>query len=134
MYLVFISFNFIFVIAADKRKQKQEPSSSNANQIGDKIYSVPKASTNSIPPNKRNEIFKLISNEISSNEFRTFARNLDFADTEIKDLEVRNHDFRTRTMALLGLYEARKNNFKKLLGVLKLMGRNDLKMKIENLC
>lgn len=91
-------------------------------------------STSKIPADKRNVILKIISDGIPSSEFSTFARFLKFLpDNEIKDIEVKYRDFRTRTMVLLSLYEKKDNSLQKLLMVLHLMGRFDLETNIKNI-
>lgn len=89
---------------------------------------------NPIPAEKRNEIFRIISNAIEPKDFHTLSRFLMFCDdNEIEDIEVKHRDFRTRTMVVLERYESRKNSLPKLLGALELMKRKDIVDQIEGL-
>lgn len=95
---------------------------------------VPTVTENSIPAEKRNGIFKIVSESISPKEFLTFSRNLmAMENSEIEDIEIKYRDYRTRTMVLLSLFEVRNNSLKKLLQVLKLIGRTDIVGKIKSL-
>lgn len=95
---------------------------------------VPTVSNSPIPADKRNEIFQIISNGISSHEFYTLSRYLQIIDdNEMKDIELKHRNSQTRTMVLLSLYETKSNSLKRLMHVLRLIGRSDLEHKINNL-
>lgn len=76
--------------------------------------------------NMRNDIFNIIANGVSLDVFRRLARHLDFTKEEIKDIELRHHDFRTQNLVLLRMYETRRNSLTRLLKVLNLIEKPDL--------
>lgn len=118
MTLIFYNF---FCKTAEQRKKQSGP------------HSTP-SSASSIPfGDKRNEIFKVIAQDIAPTEFSTLSRLLNFPDNEIKEIELKHRSYGTRTMVLLDLYETKKTSIKPLLNALTLMGRSDIKRKIENL-
>jgi hypothetical protein len=82
---------------------------------------------------KRNEIFKAIADEISPAEFTRLSRFLNIPENDIKEIELRHQKVRTRVMVLLEIYETKKSSMKPLLNALTLLGRSDIKNKIEKM-
>jgi hypothetical protein len=75
----------------------------------------------------------VIAEEISPSEFIRLSRLLKVPENEIKEIELKHQKVRTRTMVLLEHYERKKTSIKPLLDALLIMGRADVRKKIENI-
>jgi hypothetical protein len=75
----------------------------------------------------------VIAGEISTPEFLRLSRLLNVSETEIKEIELKHQKVSTRIMVLLEIYESKKISTKPLLNALTLMGRADIRNKIEKL-
>lgn len=73
-----------------------------------------------------NEIFNLIADGISPDEFRRLARHLDLSKEEIKDIELKCNDFRTQNLVLLNKFEFKGYSMARLLKILNLIEKFDL--------
>ena len=81
---------------------------------------------------KRSAILNIIADGISPSEFNSFARCLEvFSESEIREIESRNHHYRTRTLVLLDEFEVRRKPLKNVLLALLKMPRTDLAQKVK---